>query len=343
MSIITQSELDAHICDGFLLNLDLSGLNLTNLDFKACHLEGVSFDNCHLSDCNFDHCTLDRTSFRKAFLSNCRFRRAKINWSDFRYTEIEKATFEEAEMVFCDFYRSMMGGIIIMRKARISNTSLYYAYFGDGVNIRQDNLVNGRILQQDKKAYERFLTEWNLYGTGERKNDVQKISDWSPEISLKARWADAEEIYKNLNGLWQGRGFMRDSNWAYVQGRRMERRRMMSEWSSTTFTQKIISLWRIFCNALMDLMFGFGENMFRMVLTYIILVFVFAYIFFGEASLPSYFQAIWISLKNMAGVGSEELNGISPFIDMLNVLQTTFGILLTGIFGFILGNKIRNQ
>ena len=30
-------------------------------------------------------------------------------------------------------------------------------------------------------------------------------------------------------------------------------------------------------------------------------------------------------------------------VDMLNVVQTTIGILLTGIFGFILGNKIRNQ
>ena len=30
-------------------------------------------------------------------------------------------------------------------------------------------------------------------------------------------------------------------------------------------------------------------------------------------------------------------------VDMLNVVQTTIGIQLTGIFGFILGNKIRNQ
>lgn len=33
----------------------------------------------------------------------------------------------------------------------------------------------------------------------------------------------------------------------------------------------------------------------------------------------------------------------TPLVDMLNLVQTTIGILLTGIFGFILGNKIRNQ
>lgn len=340
---MTQQELDLLVNDGHLNLQDFSNQELFHLDFKACHLEKVSFDNCHLLDCNFDNCTLEKVSFRKAQLTNCRFRRANIHWSDFRYTEIEKATFEESVIDFCDFYRSMMGGIIIMRHARISNTSLYYTYFGDGVNIRKDNIVNGILLQQDKESYRKFLTEWHLNGTGARRNDIHGFSAWSPEKSLQDRWADAEEIYKNLNGLWQGRGFMRDSNWAYVQGRRMERKRMMREWTSCSTAKKIEYGWKILSNAMMDLMFGFGENMLRMVLTYIILVLLFAYIFFGEASLPSYLEALWISLKNMAGVGSEELNGISPFIDMLNVLQTTFGILLTGIFGFILGNKIRNQ
>ena len=40
---------------------------------------------------------------------------------------------------------------------------------------------------------------------------------------------------------------------------------------------------------------------------------------------------------------SETIRGVSPLVDILNVIQTTIGILLTGIFGFILGNKIRNQ
>lgn len=94
----------------------------------------------------------------------------------------------------------------------------------------------------------------------------------------------------------------------------------------------------------MDIMFGYGrESLPAWSRAYVVLVLFFAYVFQGNASLPSYLQAFWISLKNMAGVGSEQLSGISPLVDMLNVVQTTIGILLTGIFGFILGNKIRNQ
>ncbi len=336
-------ELTAAIATGHIKDLDLSGEELLNVDFRGCHLEGVRFDGTTLTGCNFDNCTLERVSFCKTTLQNCRFRRAKISWSDWRYCEIDRATFEDAVIDFCDFYRAMLGGVVIMRKVRISNSSLYYTYMGEGVNIRRENLVDDRILQENEEAYRRFLVEWNTYGTGERKNDQRTASEWDPSAALHSRWADAEDIYKNLNGLWMGIGFLRDANWAYVKGRRMERRRMMANIGSVKGWRKLVEAWEIFSNAMMDLMFGYGESITRMIITYIVLVFLFAYIFFSQTSLNDYLQAFWISLKNMAGVGSEELAGISPFIDMLNVLQTTMGILLTGIFGFILGNKIRNQ
>ena len=81
----------------------------------------------------------------------------------------------------------------------------------------------------------------------------------------------------------------------------------------------------------------------RMVITYIVTVFLFAWAFSSNVSLLEYGEALSISLKNMVGMDSDVLRGVSPLIDMLNIVQTTIGILLTGIFGFILGNKIRNQ
>ena len=65
--------------------------------------------------------------------------------------------------------------------------------------------------------------------------------------------------------------------------------------------------------------------------------------FKAQVSPLEYVQALGISLKNMAGMDSDILREVSPIVDMLNLMQTTIGILLTGIFGFILGNKIRNQ
>ncbi|MBR3699918.1 MAG: pentapeptide repeat-containing protein [Bacteroidales bacterium] len=344
-----------------IIGVDYSGQVLEGVDFSGCTLTKVNFKNATLKHCKFDEAVLDScsfdcsstpnepnlqsVSFRKATLTNCRFRYAYMMWSDFRYSRINQATFEDAIIDFCDLYRCFFEGVVLFKHARISNSSLYYTYFGDATNIRRENLVNDQLVQQNKKAYTKFLVDWHTYGIGERTNDMQVVSDWSPDASIKARWSDAEDIYKTLTGLWNERGFNADANWGYVQGRRMERRRMMAELSDKQlgFWTKAGRVWHIIGNSLSDLFFGYGESMFKMIVTYIVTVILFAVLFQSEVSPLEYVDALGVSLKNMAGMDSEVLQGVSPLVDMLNLIQTTIGILLTGIFGFILGNKIRNQ
>jgi len=358
---MTTSEIQSLIATKQLRDLDFGGMTLEELDFSGCTLVNVNFKNATLRHCRFDEATLDScdfdhsgrvaeptlqsVSFKKAAMENCRFRYANIAWSDFRYARINNATFEDSTVDFSDFYRCFFEGVVLYKHAAFSNCSFFNTYFGDGANIRRENLFRDRIIQQDKQAYTKFLVDWHDFGTGVRTNDRREVSDWSPDASVKARWADAEDIYKTLNGLWAGKGYIADANWAYVQGRRMERRRMMSQMSdpSVKTGTKIANVWRIIGNGLSDLFFGYGESMFKMILTYIITVLVFAFIFSEEVSLLKYVEALGISLKNMAGMDSDVLHDVSPLVDMLNLIQTTIGILLTGIFGFILGNKIRNQ
>ena len=308
-----------------IIGVDLSGQRLEKIDFTGCRIERTSFKGCELV--------------------HCRFRNAEISWSDFRYAEIQHGTFEGAEVEFSDFYRAFIDGVVIFGGSSFYNCSLNKTYFGECAVIRKENLKNNKILQQNKEDYRKFLVDWHTYGTGERTNDVNMKSDWSPDAAVEARWQDAEVIYKNFNALWSGKGYFADGNWAYVQGRKMERRRMISQMSDKSVKPltKIANIWNIIANTFSDVFFGYGESMLKMILTYILTVFVFAWAFTENVSILEYTQALAISLKNMAGMDSDTIRGVSPLVDMLNVIQTTIGILLTGIFGFILGNKIRNQ
>lgn len=308
-----------------IVGIDLSGERLEKIDFTGCTLERVNFKGCEMV--------------------HCRFRNAKISWSDFRYAEIQHGTFEGAQIDFCDFYRAFIDGVVIFSGSSFANCSLNKTYLGDCAIIRKENLRDNRILQQNKEEYRKFLVDWHTYGTGERTNDLNVKSDWSPQAAVDARWADAEVIYKNFNALWSGKGYIADGNWAYVQGKRMERWRMISQMhdKSLNWLKKGTNIWHICTNFLSDLLFGYGESMTKMILTYILTVFLFAWAFTENVSLLEYSQAFGISLKNMVGMDSDILQDVSPLVDMLNVVQTTIGILLTGIFGFILGNKIRNQ
>lgn len=308
---------------------------VADIDLSGKTLEGMDFSGC----------TLERVNFKKAELIGCRFRNASIYWSDFRYAKFDAGTFEDAVIDCCDFYRAFFDGVIIFNNCKVSRCSINKTYFGDCALLKKDNLVDGKLLQQDKKAYEKFLKEWNRMGTGLRTNDVNAVSNWSPDEALKGRWAEAETIFKNFSAQWNGRGYVADGNWAYVRGRKMERKRLCRELFSEKFSfwQKLGKLWKIFTNFLSDLFFGYGESMTKMIITYIVAVFFFAWLFSANVSLLDYGKALAVSLKNMAGMDSDVIQNVSPLVDMLNIVQTTIGIILTGIFGFILGNKIRNQ
>jgi hypothetical protein len=318
-------ELQKLIAGKEIIGVDLSGQKLEKIDFSGCRIERTSFKGCELV--------------------HCRFRNAKISWSDFRYAEIQHGTFEGADIEFSDFYRAFIDGVVIFSGSSFSNCSLNKTYLGECAIIRKENLKDNRILQQNKEEYRKFLVDWHTYGTGERTNDINVKSDWSPDAAVEARWSDAEVIYKNLNALWAGKGYFADGNWAYVQGRKMERRRMISQMSDKSVKPmtKIANIWNIITNVLSDVFFGYGESMVKMVTTYVVIIFLFAWLFYSELSMMEYGKALVVSLKNMAALESAELQNVSPFVDMLNVVQTTIGVILTGIFGFILGNKIRNQ
>lgn len=324
---------------------DFSGNRLEGEDFSGKNLKRYDFTNAELISCNFDKAIICASSFKKTTLTECRFRGAVIEWTDFRYARFEAGTFEDATITNCDFYRTFFDGIILFSNAKISLCSLNKTYFGDSAFIKKNNIVNGRIIQQDEKAWRKFLVDWHNMSLGERTNDNNVQSDWNPDESLKHRWAEAEEIYKNFSALWTGHGFIADGNWAYVQGRRMELRRMAVSLMSRNvpLKEKMLLPWRILMNFLSEIMFGYGESMFRMIVTYTLSVFVFAWFFCSNISMLEYGEALAVSLKNMAGMDSEIIQDVSPLVDMLNIVQTTIGIILTGIFGFILGNKIRNQ
>lgn len=87
------------------------------------------------------------------------------------------------------------------------------------------------------------------------------------------------------------------------------------------------------------------ESIAKTVRTYALLVFLFAFIFYSSphASLTNYTYALLMSFKNMVAMTDKSMTDINPLIDFLNIIQTTFGILIIGIFGYILGNKIRNN
>lgn len=337
--------------DRVISNAIFKDAKLKNVDFSDARLQNIQFDNAVMDSCSFqiynnDNLapTIAKVSFAETVMNKCRFRNSIIEWSDFRYAEITNTTFEGSNIAFCDFYRAHFSKINIFSKAIIANSSLNYTLF-EGTIIRKSNIANGIILQQDENSYKKFLVEWKENGPGVRKTTAK--TQWEPNDLSKeiaAMPEHAENIFKSLNALWAGHGFLGDANWAYVQGRRAERKRMRNELKLTlkskerrAIMRKI--LWNYFC----DCSFGYGESIYKIVRAYIFIIAIFACLLYFIVPLNSIMYSFLCSFFNMIAQTPAELKTISIGTTILNVIQSSLGILMTGIFGFVIANKIRNQ
>lgn len=335
-----------------LQNVKFDGAHLKAVSFADAALDHVSFKQAKLESCSFQQygtmrqCkSLERVAFTEATISCCRFRNALVGWSDFRYAEISNTTFEDAGIDYCDFYRTHFSGVNVFKNAAFSHSSFNFTLF-EGHILRKSNLVKGQIIQQQKADYRHFLEDWKKDGPGIRvaggKGGTWELQDLNHEI--RERHAHAEMIFKNLNGIWASNGFLGDANWAYVQGRRAERRRMCCDWGRHRgFFKKVRLGLKITWNGCCDLAFGFGESALKIVVTYVVLVALFSVLIHYWAPGSELPKSIMHSFQNMIAQTPDALKDGSVGTTALNLVQSSIGILLTGIFGFVMANKIRNQ
>lgn len=337
--------------DRIISNAIFKDAKLKNVDFSDARLENIEFDNAVMDGCSFQIYnndsllpTIKKVSFAETKMNKCRFRNSIIEWSDFRYAEITNTTFEGSNIAFCDFYRAHFSKINIFNKSIIATSSLNYTLF-EGTIIRKSNIANGVILEQDENNYKKFLVEWKENGPGVRKTTAK--TKWEPNDlnnELIAMPEHAENIFKNLNALWAGNGFLGDANWAYVEGRRAERKRFKNELkviikSKERRAIKRKILWNYFC----DYSFGYGESLFKIIRAYILIIAFFACLLYFIVPLNSIMYSFLCSFFNMIAQTPAELKSGSIGLTILNVIQSSLGILMTGIFGFVIANKIRNQ
>lgn len=303
-----------------------------------------NLDDSHFNGVDFDDAIFIHVSAHSSKFTNCRFRNALLLFCDIRYSEFDSGTFENARLYWCDFYRAYFLGVIRFAKAIISFSSLNNTYFSSGCLIRKQNFENKRLLQENTDAYRMFLVLWDAIRSDKIKNDDNKSGEQKIKYIINNRHSELELIYKSLSSTFSSNGFSNDANWAYVKGKREERSDIgMQIKISISFRQKLRLSLKWGQNYFIDKAFGYGEGLTNIFLMYIALVFIFACLYVYNGNIDCFLHAFYISLKNMIGMSSNEMNlEDNVWLSLLNLVQTTFGILLTGIFGFILGNKIRD-
>jgi hypothetical protein len=314
---------------------DLGGVNLANVELHdvvfgrherdgavPARLEEATFRDSSLEHCFFSHAHLIEVDFRGSTLSRC----------DFRYADFYRTTLEQAKLALCDLYRATIRQGTVMLRTQFELVSLTASLEGS-TDLRFDAFDKGDrpgLVTEDESEYRGFLV-WT-----QRDRRVSYSSD----DAVANRFADAARTYRNLSAHWAARGQFRDAGRAYVCSRRLERsdiapgrgdRRCMTRWFGLWFA---------------DVLCGFGERLWPIVPWIAIVALlpgVLYTLFGGVAGSHGLLDDLRYSFNQLTDFTPKDLSANNHLVDVVGGIQRVLGIALLGLFGFVLGNRLRSS
>ena len=285
---------------------------------------------------------LEGVDFFLSELDSCRFRNAYVMASDFRYSHIKDCCMSEGNFYACDFYCCSFKDATTFVDSRFILCSFTNSVF-ENYCIRLKNICDNEILQDDKDAYDYIVKK---YPRWKRYNQCFSFSHYhtdkkSSKLDLKK---ESAEFYKQMSGIYAGKGLNRDSNRAYMKSKNKEICiHFHSIWKG--WTKIAVSIWNfikfLFCDLKTPLL-GYGFSWLAPILWFIALVLIYGTIYYYQTSINqvNFGEALWESFKNSLSPSCKIAASVGP---IWAGIQTALGILLMGFLGFIFANKIRND
>jgi hypothetical protein len=164
--------------------------------------------------------------------------------------------------------------------------------------------------------------------------------------------SESMNFYKQMSGVFAGKGLNRDSNEAYtkkvLEERKYSKAKIVALKKGEKEEKEKHNKWhyrRKLCSTYAIEWMGYGYKLWNPFLGFLLIVIVFWLIFqLVDYSVcintPDWLQHIGYSLNNSLSPFEEYYKVVNIFI---SALQSTLGVLIVGFLGFVVANKIRNN
>jgi hypothetical protein len=321
--------------------LDLAGSDLRGIDLGELHFEDVafggpaghaparlartSFGNSSFVRCLFAHADLDQTDFRGCRLDSC----------DFRYATFSRAQLAYATIRFTDFYRATFADGTVLSDVDVELVSLESAQLESSVGPdwqsfrRRDRPP--ALVQESAADYAEFL----------KLTARDRPQQATVESAFASRLEDAARVYRRLSGLWTSRGQFHDAESAYVHSRRLEREAIGPRHRGAPFRPlPWLLLWAA------DLLCAFGQSLGRVAAWILVVALLPGFAYWGLGGVDGadgLLDNLLFGASQLTASTPSELQPANRFVAWIGLLQTFVGVALLGLFGFVLGNKMRSS
>lgn len=291
----------------------LSGMSAERACLRDARLDEAKAAGAHLGDSDLSGASLRRADFAGAILRGATLRDAQLTGASFRGADLTRAILPFADLVSCDLTHVRLAG------AWLERTRMSAAQLGGA--------VGEEVAREYAAAYDAYTA-----------------------------------LELNFRSLGRGE----DESWAYRKRRRMgklaQRAAVAAAFARPVTMFSLLSAWRhgrsFLLDGFVEWLSDYGESLARVLRAFLVVLLVFAALFWvtgglvpredmpdslhrGAAMLA--LDHLLFSLNSMTtvGTGLVELRPANELAVLLSSLETVLGIVLLGLFGFVLGARMR--
>jgi uncharacterized protein YjbI with pentapeptide repeats len=290
---------------------DLSGYNLKKIILRDSRLEKVNLTKANLSQTNLSGCHLFDSKLQNAELVGADLSNCELTHCDFRGADLAKAAMINSRLWNADLTGANLG------EADLSGSDLWNARLLNA-NLWRTLFVNAKSLTK------------NNFSAGSSFFDNPRINE-SGALS-------AEESYRDLKQYFIVNGRYNDASWASFKEKSMERK-ILKKKKDPNYLPSL----------LMSVLCGYGEKPYRIVLSAILTILLFSFLYFIfntvesstiSASQLSWADYIYYSTITFTTVGyGDFIPKPNGFFRLLAAFEAFTGVFLTGLFIFTLARK----
>ena len=301
---------------GFFENADLSGADLLNIDLRDAELAGASLTAAILEDANLEKANLSQANLTRANLVNASLRGALLTGADLTGASVRGASFRGATL----------------REARLG-----------GLDLTSCDLTGAHL---SRAWLERTQMRGEQLGGAIGEERAGEFG------AAKLGYLALERNFNELGDLDAAR-------WAYLKRRRMQKReswhetkmaRARRDWPGTV--RRVLAFAG---DQMVEWLCDYGESVARVFLSLVVVYFGFAVLYGVTGSVVrvatdgtisttrrpvdlAIFSLLAMTTSGSPGVG---LQPRDEYVYFLSGAQALLGISMTGLLGFVLGNRIR--
>jgi len=312
--------------------LDLSGKDLSGIDLsggvtlQGANLQGANLRHANLQGANLRHAELQGAilwgaDLQGASLWNTCFRGADLRSADFQGSTLAHTHLQGAHLCYSNFEKADLFG-----PGRNLEGAYFYSVFLDDTRMRREQL--GEEIGEEKAK----------------------------------RYGKAREAYLALKNNFAEIGRHNDAAWAYRKERRMEKlaafQKAKQAWQEHDWKGALRRYAKVAGDQLVEWACDYGESVPR-VLCSLLAIYVLFTLIYGltwsvirvHATPTAIIREPTRNLVDLArfslgAMTTMDLTGLEPrngLVELLAGVEALLGIALTGLLGFVAGNRIRRS